>query len=243
MKAAKDKGERKKSSFVGYLIIVCVVGLALGGAGIAAIVVPHFMKNQPVVVELKTPEQIAAEKQALADAAEKEATWENYHCNLLHRYYKGPEDDLPQAELIGLGALATADEISDRCQDLLPAVRVMAGLPSSRPQQDNYIICEGFEFLLRGGGDLTIRPTREDLARSVVMYGGKGGEMSYQQKLVEGQTIRVGEYVPIVTQADDHCVIVGVRRLRGVGGIPGSIVRTSGTPTAPTQVKKSFFRD
>jgi hypothetical protein len=239
MKAAQGKGEKKKSGFVRNLIYVCIVGLALGGAGIAAIVIPEFTKNKPVVVELKTAEQIAAEKVALAEAAEKDATWENYHCNLLHRYYKGPEDDLPQAELIGLGTMATEDEISDRCQQLLPAVRIMAGLPSSRPQQDNYVICEGFEFLLRGGGDLTIRPTRHDLARSVVMYGGKSGEMNYEQKLVEGQTIRVGEYVPIVTQADDQCVIVGVRRLRGVGGIPGSIVRTADSP----QIRKSFFRD
>ena len=241
MKAAQGKDEKKKKKkvgFVRYLIFVCIGGLALGGAGIAALVIPEFM-DQPEVVELKTPEQIAAGKQALADTAEKEATWQNYHCNLLHRYYKGPEDDLPQAELIGLDISATAGDIEDRCQELLPAVRTMAGLPSSRPQQDNYIICEGFEFLLRGGGALTIRPTREDLARSMVRYGAGAGEINHEQKLVDGQTIRVGEYVPIITQADDQCVIVGVRRLRGVGGIPGSIVRTADT----TPPKKSFLRD
>ena len=236
MAAPQGQEQKKKLTLLHKIIIACVIGLAVGGGVIAAIVIPHFSDDKPELVEIKTPEQLEAERIARAEQAEKAATWETYHCNLMHRYYKGSESDLPLGELLGLDGKADEGDIEDRCAELLPTVRLMGGLPSSRPQQDNFIVCDGFELLLPGAGDLTIRPTIDDLKYKAVRYGTKGDPTSHEQKMEPEQSVRIGEYAPLVAQADDRCVVVSVRRPFGVG-IPAKILRVDGKIS-----NKSFFK-
>ena len=229
MAAPKGQEQKKKLSWLHKVVIACVIGFGIGSGVIAAIVIPHFADNKPEAVEIKTPEQIEAEKIAKAKQAEGAATWETYHCNLMYRYYKGPENELPLGELLGLSSKASADDIEGRCAELLRSVRLMGGLPSSRPQQDNFVVCDGFELLLPGAGDLTIRPAPEDLKHNVVRYGPKGDPEAYEQEMTLDQSVRIGEYAPIVTKADDRCVVVAVRRSRGAG-IAAEILRVNAGP-------------
>ena len=241
MATPKGQKQKKKFSFLHKVIAGCFVGLAIGCSVIATIVITHYSDKKPEIVEIKTPQQIEAEKIAKAKLAENTATWETYHCNLMHRYYKGSEIEIPMGELLGLNSKASEDDIEDRCAELLPTVRLMGGLPSSRPQQDNYVVCEGFELLLPGAGNLTIRPTIFDLKYKTVRYGPKDNPTSYEQEMLPGQSVRIGEYFPVVAQAGDRCVVVSIRRLRG-GGLAAKILRTISPPTTSPPTTKSFLK-
>ena len=229
MAAPKGPQQKKKLSLLHKVIIACVIGFGIGSSVIAAIVIPHFAGKGSGSAEIKTPEQIKAEMIAQAKRAEETATWETYHCNLMHRYFEGNDGEIPIAELLGLDSTASEGDIESRCAELLSTVRLMGGLPSSRPQQDNFVVCDGFELLLPGAGDLTIRPAPEDLKHNVVRYGPKGDPEAYEQEMTLDQSVRIGEYAPIVTKADDRCVVVAVRRSRGAG-IAAEILRVNAGP-------------
>ena len=159
------------------------------------------------------------------EESERSATWQTYHCDLFRRYYEGLESDPPVAELLGLSSDAGEKEIRDRCKEFLPAVKLMGGWPSSKPQQDNFVVCDGFEFVLRDAGNLVIRPTAADLENRQVAYGILGRKLT-RLDLIEGFSVGLDNYAPIVTQAGDRCVIVAITRAGRLRKIAGRIVRS-----------------
>ena len=222
----KETGDAKpKSKFTLYTILGCL-GVLLIAVGIwLAVVVPEFMKEDSQPVDTRSEEEIAREKKLKEKKAEKTATWETYHCDLMHTYYAGPEADVPLAELIGLSLDASEAAVKARCRELLPAVRLMGGWPSDSRPWDNFVVCEGFDFILKQAGNLTIRPAAEDLLNNEVAYGVPG-KWIRKQKLVAGHTRKVANFIPLVTQAEGRCVIVGVPRAGRSRTVWGRIVRT-----------------
>ena len=222
----KPVGTKKpKSRLMLYAIVGCMGVLVLVVGLWLAVALPQLMKGSSEPVPQLTAEELAREKELKAKEAEKSASWENYHCNLMYKYYSGPEDDLPLAELVGLSLNADEAAVRERCRELLPAVRLMGGWPSDRRQWDNFVTCEGFDFVLQKSGNLTVRPAAEDLGNNEVAFGVPG-KWFRKQKLVEGHTRKVGEFIPLVTQAGDRCVIVGVPRSGRSKAIWGRLVRT-----------------
>ena len=214
-----------KSRFVMYTVLGCV-GFLLLAVGIwLAVVLPELNKGTSQPIDARSAEEIALEKEMKLKEVEETATWESFHCDLMHKYYSGPEEEIPLAEIIGLSSDAEEGAVRARCGELLQAVRQMGGWPSDRHPWDNFVICEGFEFILKNSGNLTIRPTAEDLGNNEVAYGFPG-KWFHKQKLVDGYTRKTGDYVPLITQADDRCVIVGAVRPGRSRAIGGSIVRT-----------------
>ena len=216
---------KPKSKLKLYTILGCVGFLVISVGIWLVIALPFLMGWSPEPVKELSAEEIALQRELEAQEAEKSATqpwssWETYH-----RYYGGSEDDIPRAEIVGLPADADAAAVKARCRELLPAVRLMGGWPSDRRQWDNFVVCEGFDFVLEGKGNLTVRPSSEDLGNNEVAYGVPG-KWFRKQELVEGHTRKVGEFVPLVTRADDRCVIVGVGRSGRKRAIWGRIVRT-----------------
>ena len=224
----KQKPKKKQSKFVVKVVLGCIGGLVIAVGVWLAVVVPTLMKEAPpepeVVVEI-TSEQLAKEREKLAEEAEESATWQTYHCDLFGRYYEGPESDPPVAELIGLSGDADEKKIKGRCKELLPAVKLMGGWPNSQPQQDNMVVCEGFEFVLRDAGNLVIRPTMADLANNQVAYGIIGRKLT-KLDLVEGFSVGLSNYAPIVTQAGDRCVIVSMVRAGRLRNVAARIIRS-----------------
>jgi len=210
------------------IIVVVLVAVLLIAMGTVATLI--FVERKKDTAEEVPPpltaEQLADEKERLAEEAEKTATWETFHCNLLHRYYDGAESSVPIAELVGISPDADPQTIKDRCVDLLPAVKRMGGWPNGRPAMDNFVVCEGFEFVLRGSAAIRVIPTREDIGAGRVVYAFPSGD-TFTQDLVDGQAVRLGQYVPLVTAADDHCVIVGSLRYGRKRHISGSIARAT----------------
>ena len=206
----------------------CIAGLLVAVGAWLAIVVPTLMDKtpepEPEVVEL-TPDQIAKAKVKQAELEEESATWQTFHCDLFRRYYEGLESDPPVAEILGLSSDASDREMRARCKELLPAVKLMGGWPNSTPQQDNFVVCEGFEFVLRDAGNLVIRPTAADLANSQVAYGIIGRKLT-KLALIEGFSVGLSNYAPIVTQAGDRCVIVSMTRAGRLRNVSGRIVRS-----------------
>lgn len=218
-------GETKKIGVMARLVIFLVVVLIVAiGTMVTLVLIERKREAALRVPPPPTQEELKAERERLAEEAEQTATWETFHCNLLHRYYQGAETSVPIAELIGIAPDADPDLIEDRCVGLLPAVKRMGGWPNGRPAMDNFVVCEGFEFVLRGTSAIRVAPTREDLAAGKVVYSFPGGQ-SFTQDLVDGQAVRLGQYVPLVTAADDRCVIVGSLRYGRKRHISGSIVR------------------
>jgi len=129
-----EDGKKKGMGWITKIMIACVVVLALAVGGWLAIFLPTLNKGAVQQEVPLTPEQKEAEKQKKADEAEASATWQTYHCNMLHRYYKGREDDLPMGELLGLGRNADEAAVKARCKDLVPAARNMGGWINSQPQ-------------------------------------------------------------------------------------------------------------
>lgn len=223
--AKKKDNAKPKSRFILYIILGCAGILVLAVGLWLAVVLPEFMKESARAVDMRSAEEIALEKEMKLKAVEETATWESFHCDLMHKYYSGPEEEIPLAEIIGLSSDAEGAAVRARCGELLPAVRLMGGWPSDRNPWDNFVVCEGFDFILKASRDLTIRPTAEDLRNNEVAYGIP--DMWFRkQKLAEGYTRKTGEFAPLITQADDRCVIVGVPRPGRSRGIWGSIVRT-----------------
>ena len=222
----KKKSKKKQSKFVVKVVLGCVGALVIAVGAWLAVVVPTLLEAppEPVVVAL-TPEQIAKEKARLAEEAEESATWQTYHCDLFRRYYEGVEEDPPVAEIIGLSGDADEKEIRNRRKEFLPAVKLMGGWPNSQPQQDNMVVCEGFEFILRDAGNLVIRPTKADLANNQVAYGILGRKLR-KLDLVDGFSAGLDNYAPIVTQAGDRCVIVAMVRAGRLRNIAARIVRS-----------------
>ena len=200
-----------KSRFILYTVLGCAGVLVLAVGLWLAVVLPEFMKGSSQPVDTRSAEEIALEKEMKLKEVEKTATWETFHCDLMHKYYAGPENELPLAEIVGLSSDADEAAVRARCRELLPAVRQMGGWPSDRNPWDNYVVCEGFEFTLKKSGNLTVRPAAQDLGNNEVAYGVPG-KWFRKQKLVEGYTRKTGKFVPLVTQANDRCVIVGVPR-------------------------------
>ena len=210
--AKKTDNAKPKSRFFLYIMLGCTGILVLAVGLWLAVVLPEFMKESSQPVDTRTAEEIALEKEMKLKAMEETATWETFHCDLMHKYYSGPEEEIPLAEIIGLSSDVEEPAIKARCGELLPAVRLMGGWPSDRNPWDNFVVCEGFEFILKASRDLTIRPTAEDLRNNEVAYGVPDKWLR-KQKLAEGYTRKTGEFAPLITQADDRCVIVGAGRI------------------------------
>ena len=165
-----------------------------------------------------------AKKELRAAEAEKEATWKNYHCNLMHRYYDGPEADLPLPELLGLDKDADDAAVRKRCEELLATVKVLGGWPTSKPQRDNFVVCDGFRYILKGSFPVSILPTRAGLRKNEVSYIAGTEEISTQATTI-GQTTSVGRYSIFMVQADDRCIVVAAQRAGRARKIAGQIVR------------------
>ena len=215
-------------SFTVKVVLSCVGVLLVSVAAWLAIVVPTLLEPaepEPEVVLILTPEQIAKAKQLRAELEEESATWQTFHCDLFRRYYEGVESDPPVAEIIGLSEGASDREIRPRCKELLPAVKLMGGWPTSQPQQDNFVVCAGFEFVLRDAGNLVIRPSVADLANGQIAYGIIGRSHT-NLDLVGGFSVGLDNYAPIVTQAGDRCVIVSMVRAGRLRNVAGRIIRS-----------------
>ena len=225
----RPKQKKKPMGFVVKVVLSCVGVLVIAVGAWLAVVVPTLMEEAPPEPEAEivilTPEQLAKESAKLAEQEEESATWQTFHCDLFRRYYEGPESDPPVAEIIGLSGDATPKEIRAQCKKLLPAVKLMGGWPNSQPQQDNFVVCEGFEFILRDAGNLVIRPTAADLANNQVAYGISGRKL-IKLDLVDGFSVGLDNYAPIVTQAGDRCIIVSMTRAGRLRNVAGRIVRS-----------------
>lgn len=234
---AGDK-KKRRLSFKQYLLIVCGIGLVIGLSVIGIIVVPELnkKKGQPTAEELAAAAAqqksaaeaaLAAEKERIAAEAEAKATWQNFHCNLMARYYKGQESTPPLAELIGISRNANEVAIHERCEELLPSVKMMGGWPNDQTAQDNFVVCVGFELILKGSMAFVIRPTREDLARGHVGYGQGAGENLKTQEVFKDHTVKLESFTPLVLQADDRCVIVASWRTGRKRAIAGMLRRVN----------------
>ncbi|MBL6927945.1 MAG: hypothetical protein ISR44_02130 [Rhodospirillales bacterium] len=225
---------KKPKRLILYLVVSCVVIIAAAVSGWLYLALPELNGDEGIPIALSVDE-IALRKAEREKEAEATANWQNYHCNFFHKYYDGDEVEFPLGELLGLAADADQDAIEERCEELLPAVRFLGGWPTSRPKQDNIVVCDGFKFIIKGGVPVEITPTRENLAQGVVAYG-LGKEETRTQAIQKGQTTRVGRFAPLVVQADDRCVVVGVRRLPRGGAVAGRVVRIT-AKTASAQQK------
>jgi len=196
------------------------------GLGLAIIASVMFSDDatRAKLVPIEEPEDPAADRETVAAEAERTATWQTYHCNLLHRYYDGPEEVLPIAELLGFADGENDEAVKARCREFLAPVQRMGGWPSGQPQQDNFVVCAGFAFVLRGMVPLSVAPDPDDLKSGYVAYGTPGA-WTRTQRLVSGHPVRLGHYAVRITQANDRCVIVAAERSGRRRDIPGSIVR------------------
>lgn len=211
------------SQAIRVAIILCVGLLVIGlGIGIGVVLLSPGPddKTEPV----RTPEEIARDKEEQIKEAEKTATWRNAHCKLLPAYYQGPEADVPMTELVGLPADADEEQVQDRCAQILPAVHHLGGWPTAKPQQDNFLVCTGFRFELTGNFAFSVRVTPESLAANTVLYGRPGNEI-HSQRISTDTAVGIGNYTPVVVQADDRCVVIGVERVGRRRAIPGRILR------------------
>lgn len=220
----KAGGETKKFGVVQYVLVACVLLLLLGVGVIATIVVTERSPDAAAVAPPKTIAELLAEREAAAEEAEKTATWQTFHCNLLYRYYDGPEPGLPVAELLGIDPAADQSTVDARCKAILPQIEAMGGWPTGRPAQDNFVVCDGFEFVLSGKAAIRVRPRREDLAENQVAYAVGNGQ-SRMQALIDGHAVRLGQYVPTVIRVDDRCIVVASLRYGRKRAISGRIVR------------------
>lgn len=209
-----------------YGIVACLGGIALGIGAWLAIVIPELQKQGGAQATVKSAEDVARERLERIKEAERTATWQNAHCKLLHAYYVGEEPGLPQAELLGLNAEADKGQIQQRCETLLAPIHLLGGWPTGKPQQDNFVVCVGFRFELISGFAFSIKPTPESLAAGNVLYGVPGKE-THSQKIYQEQAISIGGYTPLVVQADDKCVIVGIERVGRRRAIEGRILRAT----------------
>ena len=215
-------------SFTVKVVLSCVGVLLVSVSAWLAIVVPTFMEPsepEPEVVLILTPKQIAKAKQLRAEQEEESATWQTYHCDLFRRNYEWVESDPPVAEIIGHSEGASDREIRTRCKELLPAVKLMGGWPASQPQQDNFVVCVGFEFVLRDAGNLVIQPSVADLANGQIAYGIIGRSHTTLD-LVDGFSVGLDNYAPIVTEAGDRCDIVFMVRAGRFRNVSGRIIRS-----------------
>ncbi len=207
-----------------YGLFFCLgTTLAVGVTVWLVIAIPELQKRSGPPAPLSNQE-IALQNEQRIKEAEKTASWQNYHCNLYHLYFEGDDIQLPLGELLGLALNADQPAIEKRCQGLLSTVRLLGGWPTSRPQQDNIVVCEGFRFILKGNVPLAITPTRKSLAQGVVFFG-LGEEQSYSQAIHAGQPTSVGRFAPIIVQADEQCIVVGVPRLGRAAAVSGRVVR------------------
>jgi len=199
--------------------------LAVGVIVWLVIAIPELQKSSGPPAPLSI-EDIAQQNEQRVTEAEKTANWQNYHCNLFHLYFDGDEIPSPLGELLGLSANADQPAIEKRCREHLPTVRLLGGWPTSRPQQDNIVVCDGFRFILKGGVPVAITPTRKSLAQGVVFYG-LGEDQTYSQAIDTGQPTAIGRFAPIIIQADEQCIVVGVMRLGRTAAVSGRVVRVN----------------
>ena len=222
-KPPKEKPKKKRGVFrLLFIILFAVLGIGLAVVGFLVITELETGENKDA--KQPTPEQIAAEQKKLAKKMEKTATRETFHCNLLYQYYDGPEPKLPLAELVGLSLDSTEDKISARCAELFPTVKLMGGWPISETPQDNFIVCEGFQVVVPRRENLTITPTRADLARGRVSYGVPG-KWSLKEYIAKDYARRLSIPVLFVVQVDGRCILVGLSRTKTSRQILGIIRR------------------
>ena len=100
------------------------------GLGLAIIASVMFSDDatRAKLVPIEEPEDPAADRETVAAEAERTATWQTYHCNLLHRYYDGPEEVLPIAELLGFADGENDEAVKARCREFLAPVQRMGGM-------------------------------------------------------------------------------------------------------------------
>lgn len=229
-KSGKPEADRPVRKGYRSVIIACLGLLAVTIAVWFSIVYLELLEQNDSRGPLSAQElalkaeDLVREKELRAAEAEKEATWKNFHCNLLHRYYDGPEADLPLPELIGLDKDADDAAVRKRCEELLPSVKVLGGWPTSKPQQDNFVVCDGFRYILGGSFTVSILPTRAGLKKNEVSYSA-GTEEYVTQATTIGQPTALGRYSIFIVQADDRCVVVAAQRLGRARKIGGRIVR------------------
>lgn len=220
---AKEKPKKKRGVF-GLLFIIMFAVLGIGLVVVGFIVITELETGKNKDAKQPTPEQIAAEQKKIAKKMEKTATRETFHCNLLYRYYDGPEPKLPLAELLGLSRDSTEDRISARCAELFPTTKLMGGWPISETPQDNLIVCDGFQVVIPRVENLTITPTRADLARGKVSYNIPG-KWNFMDDIAKDYAQRLSGFVPLVVQVDARCILVGLPRTKKTGKILGKIRR------------------
>ncbi|MBC8159486.1 MAG: hypothetical protein H8E94_09170 [Alphaproteobacteria bacterium] len=215
---------KKPDKLVRNIVLSCAGTLTVALSVWMVIALPELMKHfEPPPPPPLTAEQIIEQK---AKESERTASWQNYHCNLFHLYYDGEEAEVPLGEVLGLGAGAAEQAITDRCRELLPVVRALGGWPTSRPQQDNIVVCEGFRFILNGNVPLAITPRRESLTNGVVDVGMGDSELR-THNVYMGQGTRIDRYAPLVVQADDQCVVVATLRVGRKAAVSGRVVRAT----------------
>ncbi|MCW8835518.1 MAG: hypothetical protein OQJ99_04010 [Rhodospirillales bacterium] len=213
-------------SLVQKIIAASTVLLILGVTTIAGIIIVE-RKDRRATAKPQQIRVVAAARAETAEEAEASATWETYHCKLLHRYYIGPERELPIAELLGLPPQADETEVEKRCNALLPAVHRMGGWPSENPAQDNFVVCRGFEWIIDfEGNEIRIRPDPDVRSSNAVLYSLNRGAFQKQSLNGIAPSSIGGLTTPMVTRADDRCVIVSAQRSGRRRGIPGAITRT-----------------
>ena len=156
--------------------------------------------------------------------AARTATWRDYHCKLMYSYY-GEEGFPPFGKLLGLGDGASQASVGRRCNDLTDKVKLMGGWPSDKQGQDNFIICEGFEWVSIGSFKIVITPRRQDLARGKLAYSGNTGKFRFTD-ISEKLARPVGGYAfPIVLKADEKCIVLSFYRGSRAHAIAGKIFK------------------
>lgn len=227
------KKSRKKLTVTQWVLIACGGVAVVGGIIVAAILFLFSgdkKEEEPEIPPEKVEEMrrkaIKDQRETLSKQMEFGATWQDYHCRLMGRYYAFPGDDvdLPLALLLGLEPGASQEAIDARCDALLPTVRLMGGWPNEQRAQDNIPVCEGVEFRLRGKLALRVRPKAADLRQGQVAMSIDG--KTYQkQRIYKDRSTSLAQYTPIIAQADDRCVIISAPRVGKAGKVAGSLRR------------------
>lgn len=215
--------KKSRMGLVPYAILTALIILVGGVLTWAAIAIPELMRRKgqvAVTEEIKPKAETVVdpevERRRLADDAEKDANRTNAHCKMLQRYYKGAETRVPMEELLGLPPTADRGDVGQRCHDLYASVEKMGSWPRGTPPEDNFIVCDGFEFALSGQFTLKLRPTRQLLANHQVLLALPGSD--YVPFDVSNEMpVKVMQLLPRILQIDDRCVVVSVGRM-GVGG-------------------------
>lgn len=172
-------------------------------------------RTPTIVIELAPPASSAGDpkevRETMAKKAERTANWRDYHCKLMYRYY-GEDEYPPFGPLLGLGEGASQDAVGRRCEDLLDYVKLSAGFPSDKQPIDNYIVCDGFEWVSTGSFKITVTPRRQDLRKGKLAYSGTSGKFRFTP-VSDTHASPIGDYAfPLLVRVDDKCIVLSFYR-------------------------------